>query len=58
MLGINLFGSYNLHLIVMTKLFSWKKRITESIRRNSGMLFASFTKSDTTCYSKYSWCRF
>jgi len=35
-LGINLFGSYNLHL-VMTKLSSWKRRIMESIGCNSSL---------------------
>jgi len=32
-LGINFFYSYNVHLMVMMKLFSWKKRIVEFIGR-------------------------
>jgi len=34
MLNINLFGSYNLHLMMMTKLSSWKKTIVASTGRN------------------------
>jgi len=32
MLGTNLFGSYNVHLMIMMKLSSWKKRIVEFTR--------------------------
>jgi len=33
MLGINLFGSYNVHVMMMIKLFLWKKRIVKSTGR-------------------------
>jgi len=38
MLDINLFGSYNVHFMVMTKLSSWKKRFVESTGRNSSFM--------------------